>query len=280
MLVLPPKAKKSRKKDKNLRAIKKPRGIEKTYRDQLFAVNDTLQDSLEPINTLLTAGANIGIVTDLIEQQFQGTSGQVDTAAATLSNNFVARSNKVNKKSVESIYKRAFSVDSATIIDQPNVKEFLDGAIVENVSLIRTIHSDFWGDVIQSVLANFRGDAQIGNLTLQQRIKKIGSITDSRAKIIARDQTKKLSSSLTRIRHQNVGVKKYKWRNKQDERVVGNPAGLYPKGKAIHLNHWDREGKVYFYSNPPADGNPGTPILCRCFEEPILDIDNANLIFT
>ncbi len=279
MLVIP-KAPKTTKKDKNLRAIKRPRGVEKTYRDQLFAVNAELEESLEPINTLLAAGAGVGDVTNQIEQQFQATSGQVDSAANTLSSSFVAQSNRTNKKSVENVYKRAFSVDSATIIDQPNVKEFLDGAIVENVSLIRTIHSDYWGDVIQAVLANFRGNPQIGGLTLQERIQKIGGIADNRAKVIARDQTKKLSSSLTRIRHQNVGVKKYIWHNSQDERVVGNPGGLYPKGKSIHLNHWSREGKIYFYSNPPADGNPGTPIECRCWEEPMLDTDNANLIIS
>ena len=49
-------------------------------------------------------------------------------------------------------------------------------------------------------------------------------------------------------------------------------AVMLPKSK-YHGNHWDREGKVYEWNNPPPDGNPGMPINCRCYAEPIFDIE-------
>ncbi len=279
-IVLPNDAKNARKKARKLRTIQRPRGVEGSYRVALNKIVDAQKDALEPVNDLLAAGATASVASNLIEQQFQQTSASIQTGAAGVANTFVNKSNRVNKKSIESIYKSAFSVDSATIIDQPNVKDALDASLIENVSLIRSIHSDFWGDVIQAVTANFRGVAQVDNVSLQKRLQTIGGISSNKAKIIARDQTKKVSTSLTRIRHQNAGVKKYIWHNLQDQRVVGNPSGLYPHGHAIHLNHWAREGKIFYYDRPPADGNPGTAILCRCYEEPILDLDNANVIIS
>ena len=88
------------------------------------------------------------------------------------------------------------------------------------------------------------------------------------AERIAVDQVGKLNSKLTENRQVDLGINKYIWRNMQDRRVRGNPIGLYPNSK---YNHWSREGKMYSWDSPPADGHPGYPIRCRCFAEPVFE---------
>lgn len=101
-------------------------------------------------------------------------------------------------------------------------------------------------------------------------------LSRNRAKLIARDQIGKLNGALTRKRQTTLGIKEYIWKNMQDERVVGNPGGLYPRGNAVHGNHWDRENKTYSWDKPPHDGHPGQPIRCRCYASPKLPDELLN----
>ena len=77
-----------------------------------------------------------------------------------------------------------------------------------------------------------------------------------KARIIARDQTHKLNSLLTRLRNEQLGVDAYIWRTMRDDRV--------------RKAHADREGKVFRWQDPPPDGHPGYPINCRCHSEAVL----------
>lgn len=88
-----------------------------------------------------------------------------------------------------------------------------------------------------------------------------------RAELIAVDQTLSYYAKVNQYRQQSLGLKKYKWRNSQDKRVRGRPDGLYPNSR---FNHWNREGKVYKWNKPAADGNPGDSIRCRCYAEPYI----------
>ena len=67
-----------------------------------------------------------------------------------------------------------------------------------------------------------------------------------------------------------LDIDRYEWRTMLDERVVGNPAGRYPHGNSDHGNHWERHGKIFRFSNPPSDGNPGEAINCRCVAVPMM----------
>lgn len=98
----------------------------------------------------------------------------------------------------------------------------------------------------------------------------------NRAKLIAADQVGKLTAILTEKRATAVGMDTYTWNTAMDERVRGNPTGLYPTAKP---SHWGAQSKVGIYgkgdvwvvdgkqvprgANDPI-GAPGTPIRCRC----------------
>jgi SPP1 gp7 family putative phage head morphogenesis protein len=82
-------------------------------------------------------------------------------------------------------------------------------------------------------------------------------VTDSRARLIARDQTAKLNGELTQIRQQDLGVESYVWRTVGDERVRDT--------------HEENDGQTFAWSDPPAEtGHPGEDYQCRCWAEPIL----------
>lgn len=89
----------------------------------------------------------------------------------------------------------------------------------------------------------------------------------ARSRLIARDQSSKFWTTLNRIRQEQAGVTEYEWWTREDERVRGNPDGLYPRARP---SHWDRHGKIFRWDRPPSDGHPGEPILCRCVARPII----------
>ena len=118
------------------------------------------------------------------------------------------------------------------------------------------------------------------------------TLTQSRARLIARDQLGKLTGEITKQRIQEAGIDKYIWDTAGDERVRGKPGGTYPNARPSHwameniLCRWDNNS---LYStdkgvswrtrevNMPI-AIPGQEIQCRCsaipyFEEIIEQTD-------
>jgi len=92
---------------------------------------------------------------------------------------------------------------------------------------------------------------------LQKQLRQLDGVSKRRAEVIARDQIGKYNGRMTRIRQENIGVKSYVWRTSSDERVRDE--------------HRARDGRTFYYANPPRDGNPGEPVQCRCWADPDLD---------
>lgn len=82
-------------------------------------------------------------------------------------------------------------------------------------------------------------------------------VSDSRAKLIARDQVSKLNGQLTMERQTDIGVDSYVWRTVGDERV--------------RETHDANDGDTFQWDSPPAEtGHPGEDYQCRCWAEPVL----------
>lgn len=75
------------------------------------------------------------------------------------------------------------------------------------------------------------------------------------------DQVHSLDTQLTQKRQQSLGFNEYIWETRRDERVRGNPNGLYPKAKP---SHFARQSVVFNWNNPPEGGHPGEAPGCRC----------------
>ena len=88
-------------------------------------------------------------------------------------------------------------------------------------------------------------------------IQNLEGVTARRAEVIARDQVGKHNGTMNRLRHQQVGITRYRWRTVGDD--------------AVRDAHEARNGVIFEYANPPPDGNPGEPVQCRCWAEPVLE---------
>lgn len=92
---------------------------------------------------------------------------------------------------------------------------------------------------------------------IQARIQERGNVSESRAELIARDQTLKLNSQITATRQMRAGVERYTWSTSQDERVREEHAAL--------------EGEVFDWTSPPEVGHPGQDFQCRCVAIPVVE---------
>jgi SPP1 gp7 family putative phage head morphogenesis protein len=108
-------------------------------------------------------------------------------------------------------------------------------------------------------------DAEIKSMRVEDLAdlieEKLG-VSESKAALLARDQTLKLNAALTQKRQTQSGIEKYEWSTSDDERV--RPA------------HADLDGQEFYWSDPPVtndDGDenaPGEDYQCRCVAIPIL----------
>lgn len=145
---------------------------------------------------------------------------------------------------------------------EPAVKAFTR----ENVALIRSIPQRYFSEIERLVTDGARSGRRAEDI--ERDIEARYKVSRSRAKLIARDQVGKWHGELTQTRHKALGLGRYRWRTSMDERVRGRPDGSYPDARP---SHWDREGKIFSYDNPPPGGPPGFAIQCRCFDEPVFE---------
>ena len=144
------------------------------------------------------------------------------------------------------------------------------GFVHENVKLIGSIAARLHGEVEGLVLKAIT----TGQLheDLARVLRERFEIAEGRAEAIAIDQVGKLNGQLNVQRSKDLGVTHGWWRSSEDERVRGNPSGLYPK--AIP-SHYARNGLYFAIADPPKGKNgepelPGVPVRCRCGFEPDL----------
>lgn len=99
---------------------------------------------------------------------------------------------------------------------------------------------------------------------LADKLRERADVSQSRAELIARDQTLKLNSQLNTTRQQNAGVTQFDWSTSGDERVRPDHAKL--------------DGQRFAYNDPPvtdertgARNLPGMDFQCRCLPLPVVD---------
>lgn len=165
--------------------------------------------------------------------------------------------------------KAALGVDIAA--SDERMPALIDHFAAANVALIRRIPSRLFDDVESKVSQAFTSGRRHEDLA--KDIEKSEGVSENAARLIARDQISKLTSAVSRSRNQEIGLSRFRWKTVGDERVRGDPDGLYPKARP---SHFLRDDKVYAYDDPPKslDGEdewPGTAPLCRCSDEGIFD---------
>lgn len=92
---------------------------------------------------------------------------------------------------------------------------------------------------------------------LKSQLQERADVSESRAELIARDQTLKVNGAITEIRQRGAGVDRYVWSTSLDERVRETHAAL--------------EGQTFSWESPPDVGHPGQDYQCRCVAVPVIE---------
>lgn len=134
----------------------------------------------------------------------------------------------------------------------------------ENVGLIQSIPAQFQerlqGIVLRSIQSGGQGAGQIF-----EEIQSLNQVTKTRAKLIAVDQTRKITSAMNEERMKSAGVKKFEW--------IHSGGGAEPR--SLHVEY---DGQTFSIDEPPIidkrtgqRGFPGELINCRCRMRPVID---------
>ena len=171
-----------------------------------------------------------------------------------------------NRVKFNRMLSRALGIN--VFLPDPDIAPIVKAKTVENANLINSLTSNYANRVATII---YEGGVQgLRASEIAKQLIKEQAITERKAKLIARDQLNKFNAALNREKQERLGVTSYIWRNSRDQRVRGNPNGLYPNSR---YNHWTREGKEYKWDSPPPDGHPGQPINCRCHAQAVIDLD-------
>lgn len=151
----------------------------------------------------------------------------------------------------------ALGIDLTAVLAQDGLEDELAVALRRNAALIKSLSDETVKRVESAVSRSVLAGG--GHRQLAKTMTDEFGVLQSRARLIARDQTSKWNSDLNRIRQVQAGVTQYRWRTSRDERV--------------RQTHREKEGRVYAWAKPPTDtGHPGEDVQCRCTAEAILDL--------
>lgn len=116
--------------------------------------------------------------------------------------------------------------------------------------------------------------------TIAKIIQQQIDVTSNKAMLIARTEVARLNSTIAQSAMQRAGSTSYVWRTAEDERVRGDPSGLYPdptKTGRPASNHYVLDGQTFRFDDPPVidvsgiTGPPGSIWNCRCVALPVFD---------
>lgn len=279
-----------RKRFQKLKGVQPPSSEEVAYRNKLMeltkAVEQMVAEEIIPLfNSKVLDGKAVdaseddllGIFTDKIKNIRDNFASYVEEFK-TMASEFGFGLESVTKKRFDNVLKGSFGAqtDMYEIMANEGLSGIVNSGTQENVALIKSIPENYLNKVESLVKDNFvYGSKSPGGLQsdilsrLRADIRAVGPKAKKRAKLIARDQTSKLTAVLTKKRQTNLGIEEYVWRDSRDRRVRGNPAGTNPNVPKSR-DHWARNGKVFRWDSPPPDGHPGEPINCRCIAEPVI----------
>lgn len=240
-------------------------GIESDYRRKMQALITSMQNSVvfyltrvyrsvDPTEDIRVSG--VRKIESVLAELKARWLGKFDESAPKLAAGFVAKaSQNLDLNMQRQMRARKFGIHFELT---PEMRAIVHTEIVQNVSLIQSIPSQYFTEVEGLVM---RSVAVGGDLkTLTDELHKRYGITLDRAARIAIDQNRKINSVMTKTRDLELGITKAIWLH---------TACPYPR-----QSHVDFHGKEYDVAEGALiDGKrvwPGSEIGCRCMSKPVL----------
>ena len=238
--------------------------VRKMRRPVLRAVEKFIAEMMQRTDSVDVVDAAAPVTRSLAGLRVQIDSVVTGAKPGLLAQGVGKRTSAFAVAATDKVMRGVVEIPASTVVKGVDLGKFAK----ENVKLIKSIGSRLFSEVEAEVSEAWR----IGRSTdvLARNISERFDVSENRGRLIARDQVQKLNSAVAAKRQKDLGVVEYEWSTSRDERVRGNPSGLYPDAK---FSHWEREGQRFRYDEPPEDGHPGHAINCRCVAVPIIPDD-------
>ena len=174
----------------------------------------------------------------------------------------IAKLDGYHRQRLIQTFRAALSVDVRPFLSRPAGQEFVREKVAENVSLIKTIPPRFHDGLRERVAETF-AEAPFDQLQLRKLFRDEYRSAGYNLRRLTRDQANKMVGGLSELRHGQLGISRFTWRDVADERV--------------RRECRQDSGNVYEWAKgSPRDGaKPGSRVQCRCTAEP--KIDQADL---
>ena len=271
----------TRQKQKKMQEVSASKQLEVRYRRELdallkymlnIALNElrepeTINDALPDYLKSLSAKANR--IFDMLDKIDLG------AIANAMASRIVNTANNVNRQRFDKKAGQMFGIDlkGALASSGKAVQDQLDIDRQLNASLIKSVATEFKQEIADTIMTNVQEGQRSTNLITQ--IKERYNVSQSRAKLIARDQTSKLNGSLVKARAQALGSKTYVWSCVSDERSRDSHKVM--DGKLCKIGDdtvysddngvtWKKRSAIKGYI-----GEPTSDYNCRCAMLPVLE---------
>lgn len=205
------------------------------------------------------------ILTNKLTAKFDSLFGRKAKALAEM---MVNANTKASRAALNiSLKEMSGGLSLKTDIMNKTLRTVLTATVAENVSLIKSIPTEFMtqitGDVLRAITTGN------GLADIVPKLEEYEGVTLRRARNIALDQTRKAYNNINKARMQAIGVKRFKW--------VHSGGGQKPRELHIQM-----DGNVYSFDDLPIidertgeRGIPGQAINCRCTMVPVIEFETG-----
>lgn len=159
---------------------------------------------------------------------------------------WVIRMERWHRRKFIAAVKSPTGVDLATLLNPAG--ETMEAFNQSILALIRNIDDETRSRIAGSVWRGFQ--ERTPRREVAKEIAEATEISRKRALRIASDQTRKMSARLDQARQEEAGIEEYEWLHS---------GKLHPRPE-----HVVRNGRIYKWAEPPADGHPGSLPNCGC----------------
>lgn len=259
----------SAKRPKTLAPVRPNLGLEAAYRRKLDAL---VQEMVRSVRWFVRAAyranppemAQDELPADALRRAVKKLSARwernFDAASLELAAWFARSAAARSDRALQVILRKAgFSVKFQLT---PEVLDILKATIAENVSLIKSIPSQFFTQIEGSVMRSVTAGRDLSSLT--KELEAHYGVTRRRAAFISLDQNNKATAAIQRTRQMSLGITDAIWLHSHG-------------GKEPRRRHLAYSGKKYEVAKgaPVGDKNgnyvhPGEEVNCRCVAKPIV----------
>lgn len=145
--------------------------------------------------------------------------------------------------------------------------EQITASITEGVNLITNVSEQFMQRTENAVMRSIQNGG-LGRKTIYDHLRDYEGMAEKRARLIAEDQTRKITTAMNKARMESTGLKKWRWLH----------SGGSAEPRQLHL---ELDGQEFTFDDPPVidertgeRGFPGQLINCKCVMVPVLDLED------